>query len=318
MTKWTSEDIPDLTGRSAVVTGANSGLGFQTSLQLVRHGARVVMAARDRGRGERAVRRVREMGPGANVELASLDVADLSSIRRFAERYGSQNEGLDVLVNNAGVMAIPYRHTVDGFEMQFGTNHLGHFALTGQLLPYLLARPGARVVTVSSTLHRKGRIDFEDLQGERSYRPWVAYAQSKLANLLFAFELQRHADAAGVDFLSVAAHPGYAATNLQAVGPHMTGSRLQAMLARVLNRVMAQSDAQGALPSLYAATAPDIVGGAYYGPDRLWESRGHPKRVTASRHAYDEEAARHLWQVSEELTGVRFDLFDQVPVATHS
>jgi len=311
MATWTAATIPDLSGRRAVVTGANSGLGFQTALELARHGATVTLACRDEERGARAVDQIRALAPEAAVEVAPLDLADLSSIERFADAYRAGRDGLDLLVNNAGVMAIPRRQTADGFEMQLGANHLGHFALTGRLFPLLAARPGARVVTVSSAAHRGGRIDFDDLQHERNYRPWSVYGQSKLANLLFAFELQRRADAAGVDLLSVAAHPGYAATGLQGVGPQMTGRRLQGLLLQVANRVVAQSAARGALPSLYAATAPDVTGGAFYGPDGIGELRGYPKRVKAARPAYDEQTARHLWQVSEDLTGVRYETLDR-------
>ena len=209
-------------------------------------------------------------------------------------------------------MAIPHQLTADGFEMQLGTNHLGHFALTGLLLPALLAsdgpdRPPARVVTVSSYAHRTGRMDLDDLQGERRYRPWVAYNQSKLANLLFAFELHRRAEAAGLRLLSVAAHPGYAATNLQSVGPRMSGRRLQQGVMAIGNLVLAQPAAKGALPQLYAATAPDVASGEYFGPSGLLESRGHPKRVRATRTANDPELARRLWEVSADLTDVRYD-----------
>jgi len=277
---------------------------------LARHGARVVMACRDQGRGAQAVDRVRALAPGAEVELGLLDLADLASVRRFTGELGDRREGLDLLVNNAGVMAIPHRRTADGFEMQLGTNHLGHFALTGLLWPLLAARPGARVVTVSSIAHRAGWISFGNLQRERRYERWTAYGQAKLANLLFAFEVQRRADAADVDLLSMAAHPGYAATNLQAVGPQMSGARLSARLFDAANRVFAQPGAQGALPSLYAATSPDARGGAYYGPDGFGEVRGYPTRVKAARRAYDERTARRLWQVSEDLTGVRYDSLD--------
>jgi len=310
MARWTAADIPDLSDRGAVVTGANSGLGFQTALELARHGARVMMACRDQGRGAQAVDRVRALAPGAEVELGLLDLADLASVRRFTGELGDRREGLDLLVNNAGVMAIPHRRTADGFEMQLGTNHLGHFALTGLLWPLLAARPGARVVTISSIAHRAGWISFGNLQRERRYERWTAYGQAKLANLLFAFEVQRRADAADVDLLSMAAHPGYAATNLQAVGPQMSGARLSARLFDAANRVFAQPGAQGALPSLYAATSPDARGGAYYGPDGFGEVRGYPTRVKAARRAYDERTARRLWQVSEDLTGVRYDSLD--------
>ena len=295
---WGREDIPDQTGRFAVVTGANSGIGFHAALELARKGARVVVAARSRERGEAAVARME----GA-VELRLLDLADLSSVRAFAD---SIDEPLDLLVNNAGVMALPECKTADGFEMQFGTNHLGHFALTGLLLPRLLAADEPRVVTVSSFMHKVGKIDFDDLQGERDYQRWGQYSQSKLANLLFALELQRRSDAAGANLLSVAAHPGYAATNLQYAGPDMEGSRLRKLVMRIGNTVMAQSEANGALPTLYAATQ-DLPGGAYAGPGGFREQRGSPTLVGMTRDASDPETARRLWEVSEELTGVRFE-----------
>jgi len=306
MSRWTTTDIPDLTGRTAVVTGANSGLGFHTSCGLARHGARVLLACRDAGRGAQALARVRSEAPAASVELEALDLADLASVRRFATWFGT-DQGLDLLINNAGVMATPHRRTVDGFELQLGTNHLGHFALTGLLLPRLLSRPGARVVTVSSCMHRAGHIDFGDLQSERRYLKWSAYGQSKLANLLFAFELDRRLKAADADVLSVAAHPGWAATNLQAAGPRMAGRELEEKASHLINRVVAQSDAQGALPVLCAAVSPDVVGGDYFGPDGPFEMRGYPHRVGTTRSARDEQKARRLWALSEELTGVRFE-----------
>ena len=307
MAKWTARDIPSQTGRIAVVTGANSGLGLVTARELARAGAHVVMACRNAERGERARQQVLERAPGAAVEVRPLDLASLDSIRTFADRLHAEVPSLDLLVNNAGVMAIPRQQTADGFEMQFGTNHLGHFALTGLLLPSMVGRVGSRVVTVSSTAHKPGRIDFDDLMGERSYRKWSAYNQSKLANLLFAYELQRRLDAAGLPTLSVAAHPGYAATNLQQVGPRMEGSRLGALLMSLGNTLLAQSDEMGALPQLYAATAPDVHGGEYFGPDGIAEGRGHPKRVDSTKASKDVEAAGRLWSVSEQLTGVRYD-----------
>ncbi|HEV7213903.1 MAG TPA: oxidoreductase, partial [Chloroflexota bacterium] len=266
MARWTAADIPNLAGSSAMVTGANGGLGFQTALELARHGAAVVLACRHQQRGGAALRRLSALAPGATLELAILDLADLASVRHCAEQYGARHATLHLLVNNAGVMAIPHRRTADGFEMQFGTNHVGHFALTGRLFPLLAATPGARVVTVSSNAHRRGRMDFADLQSEHGYSPWAAYGQSKLANLLFTFELQRRIDAARLDIRSVAAHPGFAATNLVAAGPRMAGRRLQERVFLAATRLIAQSGAQGALPILYAASAPDVPGGAYYGP----------------------------------------------------
>ncbi len=301
---WTSDSIPHLTGRTAVVTGANSGLGFESSLALARGGALVVLACRDRAKGSDALDRIRAQVEGALVELAPLDLADLSSVRDFAATVASQHPDLDILINNAGVMAIPRRQTADGFEMQFGTNHLGHFALTGLLFDTLVARPAARVVTVSSDLARIGRIRFDDLQGVKHYGRWTAYAQSKLANQLFTLELDRRTEGRGL--ISAAAHPGYAATNLQSVGPQMSGSGLMERMTNLGNSLFAQSAAAGALPSLYAATAPDVRGGQYFGPDRLFGMRGHPREVAFVRAATNREDARRLWEVSEELTGVSF------------
>ncbi|REE95130.1 oxidoreductase [Thermomonospora umbrina] len=293
-------DIPDLTGRRAVVTGANSGIGLHTALALARAGASVVLACRSAERGGAALARIRATAPDADVALASLDLADLSSVRAFANEHGG--DPLDILINNAGVMALPRRTTADGFEMQFGTNHLGHFALTGLLLPALLAAPAPRVVTVTSLLAWAGRIHFDDLQGTRRYRRWRAYNQSKLANLLFAKELDRRVSG----LTSTAAHPGYAATNLQTTGPRMAGSRINERLMTAANRVVAQSDAAGALPSLYAATAPNVHGGACYGPRGPFQQRGLPTRVRTSPTASDPDLARRLWDVSTTLTGVAY------------
>jgi NAD(P)-dependent dehydrogenase (short-subunit alcohol dehydrogenase family) len=304
MGRWSASDIPDLTGRAAVVTGANSGLGWQTALELARHGAAVTMACRDEAKGTAALDRLRAEVPAADAVVRPLDLADLASVRAFAETVVRDGDPVDMLVNNAGVMAAPYLHTVDGFESQFATNHLGHFALTGRLLPVLQARPGARVVTVSSTVAAFGRMNFDDLQSTRHYFRWTAYAQSKLANQLFAYELARRAEAAGTTLVSVAAHPGYAATNLQTAGPTLGGPRLQAEMLRISTVLFAQSDADGALPQLYAATAPDVRSGEYFGPDGLFGQRGHPTRVTPPRQARATEAAHRLWTASEALTGV--------------
>jgi NAD(P)-dependent dehydrogenase (short-subunit alcohol dehydrogenase family) len=302
--KWAARDIPDQTGRVAVVTGANSGLGYATALELARAGASVVLACRDTAKGERAQAAIRQAAPAADTQLAELDLADLGSVRAFAANLVAQQPHLDVLINNAGVMAPPRRLTTDGFESQIGTNHLGHFALTGLLLGPLLAAAEPRVVTLSSGMHRIGRMNFDDLQSERRYINWMAYGQSKLANLLFCFELQRRATEAGTALVSVAAHPGYAATNLQFAGP--SHSYEKAIMA-VGNKLIAQSAEMGALPTLYAATAPDLPGGSFVGPDGFMEQRGHPKVVTAAGRAYDEAAWRRLWDISEELTGVRYE-----------
>ncbi|HEY6745560.1 MAG TPA: oxidoreductase [Mycobacteriales bacterium] len=306
---WSADDIPDLTGRTAIVTGANSGIGFRAAVELARHGATVTLAARDPGRGADALRRLRAEVPGADAELASLDLADLASVRAFAAAW---EPGLDLLVNNAGVMAPPLRRTADGFESQFGTNHLGHFALTGLLLPRLLDRPGARVVTVTSGAHRAGRMNFANLNGESGYRKWPAYAQSKLANLLFTLELQRRADAAGADLRSVAAHPGYAATNLQTTGPRLAGNKVGERGAALVTRLIGQPDSQGALPTLRAATDPAVRGGEVFGPGGFLELRGAPEQVAVSRRARDRFAAERLWTISEDRTGVTYPAFTPV------
>lgn len=308
MARWTAEDIPDQTGRTAVVTGANSGLGYVTARELGRHGARVILACRDRTRGEQAATRLRSEAPGSDAVVRQVDMADLASIRSFADAVCSSYPSLDLLVNNAGVMAVPQRReTADGFELQLGTNHLGHFALTGLLLPLLIDRPGARVVTVSSTAHKPGRIDFADLQRDHHYSPWPAYFQSKLANLLFAYELQRRLSAIDAPAISVAAHPGYANTNLVAAGPAHGAGRLKHIVFGVPGKLIGQSDERGALPQLYAATAPGVHGGEYYGPNGIAEQRGYPKRVDSTSTSKNPELAAQLWTVSEELTGVRFD-----------
>jgi NAD(P)-dependent dehydrogenase (short-subunit alcohol dehydrogenase family) len=301
---WTAADIPDQSGRVAVVTGANSGLGLITARELARAGAKVVLACRNTAKGEAAASEVKAAVAGADVGVAELDLADLTSVRGFAARLADDHERLDLLILNAGVMAPPRRLTVDGFESQFGTNHLGHFALTGLLLRPLLAAAAPRVVTLSSGAHRIGVMRFDDLQGERSYNNWRAYGQSKLSNLLFCFELQRRAVAADTSLRSVASHPGYAATNLQFAGP---AGRLERLGMVFGNRLFAQSAEMGALPTLYAATFPDLPGGSFVGPDGLLEQRGHPHLVTAAKKAYDEAAQRRLWDVSAELTGVRYE-----------
>jgi NAD(P)-dependent dehydrogenase (short-subunit alcohol dehydrogenase family) len=308
--KWTAADIPDHGGRIAVVTGANSGLGLIDSRELARAGARVVMACRNTQKGEDAARGIRGDFPSADVDVVGLDLADLASVRVFAARIEGEYDRIDLLINNAGLMAPPRRLTKDGFESQFGTNHLGHFALTGLLLGRLLAAAEPRLVTESSGAHRIGRINFDDLQGERRYIRWLAYGQSKLANLMFAFELQRRATEAGTSLKSMAAHPGYARTNLQFAAPPVYE---RAMMA-VTNLLIAQSAEMGALPTLYAATVPDLPGGSFIGPDGLVEQRGHPRVVTAAGKAYDQAAWRRLWEISEELTGVRYE-FTTTPAA---
>ena len=305
-TQWTAEDLPDLSGKTVVVTGGNSGIGYEAALQLARKRAHVVLACRDRDKADVARAAILAAAPAASVEVLTLDLSDLASVRAFADAFLARHPALHVLCNNAGVMALPYRRTADGFEMQFGTNHLGHFALTGLLLPCLLATEAARVVNVSSTAHKFGAIRFNDLQWTSGYRRWGAYGQSKLANLLFTFELQRRLDAVGARQVSVACHPGWATTNLQQAGARMQGSSFLEGLAGLANTVFGQSAAMGALPTLYAAAAPGIRGGDYIGPDGLGEMRGAPKVVRATARARDVETARRLWTVSEELTGVRY------------
>jgi NAD(P)-dependent dehydrogenase (short-subunit alcohol dehydrogenase family) len=302
--KWTAADIPDQSGRTAIVTGANSGLGLATARELARAGASVWIASRSEDRARGAMQLIRNVVSDADLTVGLLDLADLSSVRAFAESFAAPGRQLDLLVNNAGIMAAPRRLTRDGFESQFGTNHLGHFALTGLLLPALLKSSAPRVVTVSSALHRSGTMNFDDLQGERKYSRWGAYGQSKLANLMFCFELQRRAVSAGSELLSLAAHPGYAATNLQFAAPDRFYEKAYMWVG---NRLFAQSADMGALPTLYAATVPDLPGGTYVGPGGRAEQRGYPKVVTAAGKAYDESAWRRLWEVSEELTGVHYE-----------
>jgi NAD(P)-dependent dehydrogenase (short-subunit alcohol dehydrogenase family) len=310
-TQWTQDDIPSQNGKVAVVTGGNSGIGYEAALALAGKGARVILAVRSAEKGQAAVTAIQRAHPGAQAEVIALDLSNLGSVRRFAEAFLQRFATLPLLINNAGVMALPFGRTADGFEMQFGTNHLGHFALTGLLMPAILAAPGARVVVVSSGAHVSGRIDFDNLDGAKSYGPWRAYSQSKLANLLFAYELQRRLTAAGNDMIVAGCHPGYAATNLQAAGPRMSGSRFGERVSALGNRLFAQSAAMGALPTLYAATAADVNGCDYIGPVGMLGMRGMPGKIKSSARSYDSAVAARLWQVSEQLTGVRYDLAAQ-------
>lgn len=305
---WTAADIPDLTGKTIVVTGGNSGIGFEAARELARKRAHVILACRDLAKARDAIAQIHALQPSVSLEAMQLDLASLESVHRFARDFQAKGVPLDVLCNNAGVMAIPYRKTAEGFEMQLGTNHLGHFALTGLLLEQLLAAPAARVVNVSSTAHKMGRMSFDDLQGERRYAKWIAYAQSKLANLLFTYELQRRLEAAGAATISLACHPGYSATNLQHAGPRMTGSRVAGFVMDLGNRFFSQSAAMGALPTLYAVTAPAAQGGDYIGPDGFMENYGHPKKTTSTARSHDRAAAKRLWEISEQLTSVRYPL----------
>ena len=303
-TSWTTAQIPDQYGRTAIVTGANSGLGLVTARELARKRASVVMACRNLQKGQAAVEEIRTQVPEAQLELAELDLGSLSSVAGFAERFAAGHDGLDLLLNNAGVMAPPRRETADGFELQIGTNHLGHFALTGRLIGTMEGRDDARVVTLSSNAHKMGKINLDDLQSERSYRRWSAYGQSKLADLMTALELDRRLRAAGSTIKSLAAHPGYAATNLQFAAPPVVDRWVMALG----NLLLAQSADLGALAPLYAATEPGLQGGIYVGPDGPGEFRGHPHQVRPNAAARDERVAARLWEVSERLTGVSFDL----------
>ncbi len=307
MPQWTTASIPPQRGKRAYITGANSGVGFHAALELARAGASVVLACRDRARGEAARARILTAVPTAQLEIAELDLASLASVHSAAEHFLASGRPLDLLINNAGVMALPQRRvTVDGFELQLGTNHFGHFALTGLLMPALLAAPAARIVTVSSIAHRGATLDFSNLNWEHDYKPWPAYRRTKLANLLFAFELQRRLERAHASAVSIVVHPGVSNTNLFAAGPGQGGG----LLARIIPffiALTAQSEAQGALPTLYAATSADAQGGHFYGPDGWRQMRGYPVEVRAEAPAYDESLAARLWQVSEEATGVRFE-----------
>lgn len=301
--KWTSADIGDQTGKVVLITGANSGLGLESARALVARGATVIAGCRDE---ERARAALQLPGPGS-VDVRKLDLADLSSVREFAAQVSADYPGINVLMNNAGVMAIPRSETADGFEQQLGVNHLGHFALTGLLLDRVLDT-GGRVVTVSSSAHRMGTMNFEDLHSRRKYQRWTAYGQSKLANLLFTLELQKRLTAADASTLALTAHPGFSATNLQFAHANMTNSRLERIVMGATNKVLAQSAEEGAWPQLYAAVAPGLRGGEFIGPSGLFESRGHPKVVQPNDRAKDDATAARLWDESTAATGVTYDL----------
>ncbi len=303
--KWTAAQMPSLAGKTVLVTGANSGIGYQAALEFARHGAHVLLGCRNPTKGQAALARLRSEITEAKAELAEIDVASLASVRAFAENFLHRQCALDILVNNAGVMALKDREvTVDGFERQFATNHLGHFALTGLLLPALKASASARVVTVASLAHRNGKMEWDNLQGERAYEGWDAYSRSKLANILFANELNRRAVLAGLSLISVPVHPGISRTSIVENGPG--GGSIKMTILRILSPIMTQDDAMGALPTEYAATAPSVEGGQYIGPDGFQEFKGYPKVVQPRPQALDQAAAKRLWEVSEELTGIRY------------
>ncbi|HEX4980206.1 MAG TPA: SDR family NAD(P)-dependent oxidoreductase [Ilumatobacteraceae bacterium] len=299
--QWTASDMPDQTGRLAVVTGANTGLGLETARALAASGASVVLAVRNLDKGKAAAAAITADHPGAEVVVQLLDLSSLDSVRAAAEGLRVAHAQIDLLINNAGVMYTPRTTTVDGFELQFGTNHLGHFAFTGLLLDRLLAVAGSRVVTVSSVAHRiRARIDFDDLQAARGYNRVAAYGRSKLANLMFTYELQRRLASADSTTIAVAAHPGVSNTEL------VRSPRVLHALNAAFGRLVSQSASMGALPTLRAATDPAVIGGQYYGPDRFRELRGHPKLVESSRQSHDADIQRRLWAVSEDLTGVTY------------
>lgn len=302
--RWTWNDIPDQQGKLVVVTGGNSGIGYEAGLALAGKNAHVILAVRNVEKGENAARNIRQKYPPAQITVMALDLSDLNNVRAFARIFLAKYNRLDVLINNAGVMALPKRQTADGFEMQFGINHLSHFALTGLLLSVLKATPNARIVTVSSGAHLSGEIHFDDLQWKKTYQRWGAYSQSKLANLLFAYELHRRLSAAGIQLISAACHPGYAATNLQLAGPQMEGSIVSLWIMKAANILIAQGQDMGALPTLFAAVDPNVKGCDYIGPTGMGGMRGYPEKVMSNNKSYDETLAKRLWQVSEELTGV--------------
>jgi NAD(P)-dependent dehydrogenase (short-subunit alcohol dehydrogenase family) len=298
--RWTAAAIPPQAGKTVLITGANSGIGFQAARELARQGAQVLLGVRDAAKGDAARSRILAELPQAQVAIVPLDMASLASIRAFAGEFVSSGAKLDVLINNAGVMALPKREqTVDGFERQFGTNHLGHFALTGLLVPALLAAPAPRVVTVASLAHRNGKMEWDNLQSEKSYSPWGAYNMSKLANILFARELDRRTREAHSKLMSVACHPGISITNIA-----QYGTDFKSKFVKAVGGLIFQDDAKGALPTLYAATAPEVQGGQYIGPGGFGEMGGFPKVVQPRPQALDEQAGRKLWTVSEQLTGV--------------
>jgi NAD(P)-dependent dehydrogenase (short-subunit alcohol dehydrogenase family) len=305
---WGVADIGDLTGRVALVTGANSGIGYATAAALADHGAHVVLACRNEERARQARDKLESELDRCSLELLPLDLADLVSVRRAAESFLSEHARLDLLVNNAGVMGTPYRQTADGFELQMATNHLGHFALTGLLLDRLVTTERSRVVTVSSLVHRIGRLRLDDVGGDAPRNTWVSYGTSKLANLLFTLELSRRLDAAGVRTAAVAAHPGWTRSNLAGSGAALGRNRLRRKLSRAAGSTLGQSAAAGALPVLCAATSSSVHSGQYVGPAHLAELYGPPRLARRSARARDAVGAAALWRASEELTGVRYSL----------
>lgn len=310
MANWTQDDIPEQSGHVVIVTGANSGLGYETTLALAKKNATVVVAARNMSKGKKAQDDILAQVSNADLHLMQLDLGDLASVRTFANEFQAKFERLDILINNAGIMAIPRSETTDGFETQFGVNHLGHFALTGLLIEILMNTANSRVVSVSSSANYFGNMNFDDLMGEQDYSRYGAYCQSKLANVVFANELQKRLTAMNADMISLSAHPGLSHTNLQSTSTDHSGSVIESILYPIMMNTMAQSQAMGALPQLFAATAPQANGCDFIGPNFMG-LRGYPKKVRANKDAYDETIAKRLWEASEALTGVRYTALEQ-------
>ncbi|MEO1443504.1 MAG: oxidoreductase [Chloroflexota bacterium] len=308
--KWTQNDIPDLTGKLVVITGANSGLGFESTKAIAAKGATIVMACRNMEKGEKARQDVLKLEPGATLDLMQLDNASLESVRAFAGAFKAKYDRLDILLNNAGVMAIPRTLTEDGFETQLGVNHLAHFALTGLLLDVIVNTPNARIHNVSSSANYMGNINFDDLMGEQDYSRWGAYYQSKLANVFFTFELQKRLKAAGYDTIANSSHPGLVMTNLQTTSVEQSGTGFEAFMYRLVEPIMAQDVSMGVLPQLFGSTATDAKGGVFYGP-KTFNLRGYPAEKKANKEAYDDAALAQFWAMSEELTGVKYELLEK-------
>lgn len=312
MAKWTTQDMPDLTGKIVVITGANGGLGFESARAMAKKGATIIMAVRTLSKGEQAKADILAEILNAQLDVMELDVASLASVRAFAEAFKAKYDQLHILCNNAGVMAIPRRETEDGFEMQLGVNHLGHFALTGLLLEVIINTPNARIHNVTSSANWTGTINFDDLMLEEDYGRWVSYGQSKLANVFFTFELQKRLSAAGVDTIANTSHPGLVMTNLQANSVEQSGTGIEAFLYRIVEPLLAQDISMGILPMLYGMTAEDAKGGVFYGP-RTFRLRGYPAEQKANDEAYDAAKLERFWEMSVELTGITYDMLERVP-----
>ena len=308
--KWTQLDIPDQTGKVIVITGANSGLGLECTKILAGKGGHVVMVVRNMSKGEAARAEVLAKHPAASLDLMQADMGDLSSVKAFADAFKAKYDRLDILLNNAGIMAVPRQETADGFEMQLGVNHLGHFALTGHLIDVIINTPGARVHSVSSSANYMGNINFDDINSEKDYGRWDAYGQSKLANIFFAYELQKRLSAAGVDAISNVSHPGVVIGNLQANSVEQSDTGLEAIAYRLLGPLMAQDISMGVLPMLYGMTAKDAKGGVFYGP-RTFNLRGYPAEKKPNKAAYNDADLKRFWEISEQMTGVTFDALDR-------